>query len=391
MQAPAVTIGTPRVAVACGTAQGVDGALAPAAAAGALGAYHDGTPVPPPPVMRIAVFAPADIPTSFVVYFKRVHAALQQKGVDCVRFGHGDRLPPNCDLVWDVRSGGGNPPPDALLADGMPPLVVTVHGFAPLSLPAMAYYRLWRERVESIGHVRRQQRRWAAAQHHIARVIAVSSFTRGECVRHAGIGLARISVCHHGVDADAFAAGAAVSAREPGMLLHVSNDEPRKNLNRVLRAFRQVRRSHPAARLVLKLPAEAAARYSGHSGVEVLTGHLPTPELADLYARASAFVFPSLYEGFGMPILEAMAAGCPVLTSNVSACPEVAGEDALCVDPWSVSDLAIGMVRLLDDASLRDRLAQAGRVRASRFTWQVCAEGHLTAFEQALQRAGAAA
>ena len=84
---------------------------------------------------------------------------------------------------------------------------------------------------------------------------------------------------------------------------------------------------------MLKLPEHVAQRYAGIDGVRVITGLRTTEELADLYRNALAFVFPSLYEGFGLPIVEAMACGCPVITSNVSACPEIAGGAAITVDP----------------------------------------------------------
>ena len=91
-----------------------------------------------------------------------------------------------------------------------------------------------------------------------------------------------------------------------------------------LRAFAKLKLKNNVE-LVLKLPEFAANRYAGLDGVRIITGLLSTEELAELYRNALAFLFPSLYEGFGLPILEAMACGCPVITSNVSACPEVAG------------------------------------------------------------------
>lgn len=331
--------------------------------------------------MRIGVYAPPSIPTSFVVYLARVTEAMAAQGTEFVRFDGTTTPPHGCDLLWDIRSGGGNPPPDTLFVDGLPPLVVTIHGFAPLTLPSREYHRTWRERFESIGHVQRQHRRWEAVHSRIRAVIAVSAFTRSECLAHAGISAERVHVCHHGVDADAFHQGVVPGDRDAGTFLHISNDEPRKNLPRVVSAFAHVRRKHPNARLVLKLPADSAGRYRGLPGVDVVTGHLPTDELAAMYARATAFVFPSLYEGFGLPILEAMAAGCPVLTSTVSACPEVAGEAALCVDPRSVPDIATAMSRLLDDAELRQRLTRAGLNQAAAFTWKACAMAHKQVFD----------
>jgi glycosyltransferase involved in cell wall biosynthesis len=332
--------------------------------------------------MHVAVYAPPTIPTSFAVYLARVGDELGRMGVTFERFGGTADLPRQADLVWDIRSGGGNPPPDFLLGGGLPPLVVTIHGFAPLTLAPREYYRGWRERWHARGNVERQHRRWAATQAGIRGVIAVSAYTRDECGRHAGIEPGRITVCHHGVDATSF--GLASVARDEATLLHVSNDEPRKNLARVLKAFDRVRRRLPQARLRLKVPAEAAGRYQDLPGVEVIAGHLQTAELAALYARSTGFVFPSLYEGFGLPILEAMAAGCPVLTSDVSACPEVAGEAAICVDPRSIDAIAEGMAQILKSGEGARLLIAAGGRRCQQFTWERSAGMHLCAFRKAL-------
>ena len=100
-----------------------------------------------------------------------------------------------------------------------------------------------------------------------------------------------------------------------------------------------------------------------------MLGYVPDSELEDLYQRASIFAFPSLDEGFGMPVLDAMARGVPVLTSNLSAMPEVAGDAALLVDPTDVHSIADGLCRLATDSDLRDALIQAGLARAKEFTW----------------------
>jgi len=104
-----------------------------------------------------------------------------------------------------------------------------------------------------------------------------------------------------------------------------------------------------------------------------------------MYSAASAFVFPSLRETFGMPILEAMASGCPVISSNSTGCAEVAGDAALLVDPRSITDIAGAMHRLTEDASLRADLRERGLARARQFTWQRSAEEHLKVFEKALR------
>jgi glycosyltransferase involved in cell wall biosynthesis len=247
------------------------------------------------------------------------------------------------------------------------------------------------------------------------RVIAVSGATRDDLVRHAGIRPDKIAVVHHGVSTR-FKPVADQSAT-PALLqrygitgpyfLYVGTVQPRKNLVRLIEAFAQTEargwrlEASEAGRLSpsLQWPAssprlviggkrgwltEAIERRAADLGVAdrvIFTGYLPDADLPALLSGALAFVFPSLYEGFGMPILEAMACGTPVLASATSALPEVAGAlssrseaAALLVDPEDTSAIAQGLVRLTGDAELRADLRARGIARAAQFTWQRCAE-----------------
>lgn len=175
-------------------------------------------------------------------------------------------------------------------------------------------------------------------------------------------------------------------------VLYVGKLEARKNIVRLLEAFNQVR--HEAGRgvkLVLaggRTPTsqgidEAIARLGLRDDLIEL-GHLPNADLPLLYAGAQLFAFPSLWEGFGIPVVEAMACGTPVLTSNLSALPEIAGGAALLVNPYSTAEIAAAMNSLLEDGELVARLRLAGIERARQFNWQATAEGTLAAYRQAL-------
>lgn len=164
--------------------------------------------------------------------------------------------------------------------------------------------------------------------------------------------------------------------------LFVGTLHPRKNLDRALQAFARVARDERAG------PTLALAGAAGHGapalarrirtlGIEGRVrclGYVPAADLPALYAGAVGFVFPSLYEGFGLPPLEAMAWGSPVIASTTSSLPEVVGSSGLLVDPYDVPALAAAMQRLLDDPALRQRLIAAGRERVARFRWDRCAE-----------------
>src|SRR4051812_32070191 len=161
-------------------------------------------------------------------------------------------------------------------------------------------------------------------------------------------------------------------------VLYVGNIKPHKNLVRLIEAFSELRREDfDDVRLLIigdeisKLPAlrRAVHRHKLHKHVRFL-GYLPDETLAILYRLASVFVFPSLYEGFGLPPLEAMASGTPVVTSNVSSLPEIAGDAAVLVDPYKVDSIVEGVRRVLSDPQLAADMRRKGLVRARDFSWE---------------------
>ena len=323
--------------------------------------------------LRVGVYEGPEIPQSFRVYAKNVQRYLPEQYVRIIPFADKRNIPSSVDVLWDIRSGGGTPPPDFLLKNHLPPLVVTVHGFAPVTLNGWEYFRTLKGLIMSSRYAKLKRARWQQAQSSVAAIIAVSAFVKDETIQYTGVAANKVHICHHGVDSEAFTPRSDV---EPdGYFLHISNDEPRKNINRILTAFRKLK-LHNNVQLVLKLPEHAARRYAGMDGVQVLTGLRTTEELADLYRKALAFVFPSLYEGFGLPIVEAMACGCPVITSNVSACPEVAGGAAMTIEPRDEKALFEAMLAIYRDRQLREERITAGLRRIHDFSWMKSARCH---------------
>ncbi|MBI3280571.1 MAG: glycosyltransferase family 4 protein [Acidobacteria bacterium] len=207
-------------------------------------------------------------------------------------------------------------------------------------------------------------------------IICVSAFTARQVEELLGVDRARLRVIHHGARHPVEAADS--SARER-MFLHVGALQTRKNIGRVVAAFERLPED---CRLVLAGSASgygaeeilARIEQSPRRAAIVLAGYVDAPTLDRLYARATALVFPSLDEGFGMPVLDAMARGLPVITSNRSALPEVAGDAALLVDPCDVNDLAGAMQSVLKNENLGAELARRGRNRAAQFSWDRAVE-----------------
>ena len=227
-------------------------------------------------------------------------------------------------------------------------------------------------------------------------VIAISAATRDDLVRYARVPREKIHVIHHGVatrfrPADALAV-AAMQARhgiDAPYFLFIGTVQPRKNLERVIEAFAKVAQIGDCTAITnLQLviagkkgwqtaPIERRAAQLGVADRVRFVGYLPDDDLPPLLGGALGFVFPSLYEGFGMPVLEAMACGTPVITSTTSSLPEVAGEAALLVDPHDTGAIARAMERLACEPELRATLAERGQEQAARFTWDACAAATL--------------
>lgn len=323
--------------------------------------------------VHVGVYQGPEIPQSFRVYAENVQKYLPEQAIRIVPFADKRSIPRSADVLWDIRSGGGNPPPDFLLGSHLPPLVVTVHGFAPITLNGWEYFRTLKGYFMARQYANCKRALWREAHAGVAAIIAVSAFVKEEAIGFTGVPPERIHICHHGADTEIFSPHSKVEPES--YFFHISNDEPRKNIPRILRAFRQLRRSYNV-QLVLKLPEHAAQNYAGIDGVRVIAGLLTTEELANLYRHALAFVFPSLYEGFGMPIVEAMACGCPVITSNGSACAEVAGEAATTIDPRDEDALLESMLAICHKPQVRAKHVAAGLRRAQDFSWAKSAQCH---------------
>jgi glycosyltransferase involved in cell wall biosynthesis len=247
-------------------------------------------------------------------------------------------------------------------------------------------HRLWRAIVPVVA--RRAQR-----------VVAISHAAGEDLRRDLHVAPAKLDVVPLGYGSPVTVTptnGAELRARlglGPGpVVLNVGQKKPHRNLELLIRAMVAVREAVPGAHLVLPGPpnaeAEAALRTLaaslGLAEAVTIPGFVDDADLEGLYAEAAAFVLPSLVEGFGLPVLEAMARGLPVACSRDSAPGEVAGTAGLLFDPTSEADVAGAAVRLLSDDDLRVRLSAAGRERAAGYTWERCADETLEVYRRAM-------
>jgi glycosyltransferase involved in cell wall biosynthesis len=278
-----------------------------------------------------------------------------------------------------------------LWAQGGTGSVVTIHDLALAKFPEFSK-RLLGERWSRYKTLRTLQR--------ATRVIAVSRNTANDLSNLYQTPSEKVRVIYNGVGEEFFSIPPADSLNlvraqytiPPGdYILYVGGSDPRKNLRRLLEAFSILLKKINPLTLVLaggmgRRGEEIIGKISelGLGRHVVLTGHLLAQELRRLYAGARLFAYPSLYEGFGLPVLEAMACGVPVMTSNTSSLPEVAGEAAYLIDPYDVQSMAAAMEKILQDKNLASSLKAKGLERAKAFSWERAARQTLEVYKECL-------
>jgi len=303
------------------------------------------------------------------------------------------KIPLSLHLFWKVFDwpkadwflGGADlffqPAPMLLPLSRRVPRVVTFHDLAPAIYPE--YFTL----TSRLWH---WQMNYPARAREANRIIAVSESTKNDLVRLYGVDPEKIHVIYEGASEafdKAMTSGELERVRQKfklpqKFLFYLGSLEPRKNVLSVIRALKYLKgQGFVKIKLViagskkwLETPVFEEIRSSGLGGEVIFLGFVPEEEKAALFKLALAFIFPSFYEGFGLPVLEALRSNCPVVASQASSLPEIVQDSALLVDPYSQDSINQAVLALVKDSALRGKLCSLGRKQASRFSWAKAAQ-----------------
>jgi len=270
------------------------------------------------------------------------------------------------------------------------PIVTTIHDLAYEHLPETFNRRSW---MQMRLTVRRTARR-------AAHIITVSEYSRQDIIKTYGIDPEFVTVTPEAAphsfarvtDEDRLSNVRKSYGIERDYILSLCSIQPRKNLVRLIQAYSLLRRSHPEGKLPqlvlagkrawLDNETMRAAQRDELSADIRFTGYVADEDLNALYSGATCFVYPSYFEGFGLPVLEAMKCGTPVIAGNRTSIPEVAGEAALLFDPFDVNSLVEALTRVVNDSEYRATLSVKGLQRANEFSWQTTARLTLAVYEK---------
>jgi len=263
------------------------------------------------------------------------------------------------------------------------PYIVTVHDLVRFYIrfdPETVRERIWLK-LDVIGVKR--------ATH----IIAVSQHTKNDLIKYMKIPESRITVIYNGLDRSIYKPyDVKLRLLDKPYILYVGSERPRKNLGRLFEAFAILKRDFPDLKLLKVGPVGRYDTYRIDSERKLtrlritrdvaFVDYVSEQDLVSYYSSAELLAYPSLYEGFGLPPLEAMACGCPVVASNASSIPEVVGEAGILVDPYNVQALAEAMKQVLTDSRLKQAMVKKGFEQSKKFSWEKAAEQTRQVYEK---------
>ena len=329
--------------------------------------------------MKIGIWKPKHTATSVQIYTDNVVQHLREFGNEIIFFSKEDNLP-DVDIIWDSTCTGAQYPNRKILHSEIP-WIVTVHGASNLSLPLKYNFTTFFDKIKGLYINLKRKIIWSWYKYKVAHIITVSKYAKEELVQYLNFAPGFISVIYHGYDDNIF-------YRQSGAkpyLLHVSAYQPKKNVDRIIEAYQAIEDKN---KLPLIVVCPNYPTIINDDKITLINTHIDSKQIAKYMKEAYAFIFPSIHESFGMPLVEAMACGVPVITSNSTACPEIIANAGILVNPLSSEEIKNAIIKLLQDKNLHDELAKNALERAKDFSWEKTARLHEEIFKRIYQSTG---
>lgn len=328
--------------------------------------------------MKIALCIPKRYDTSVKIYVDNLLIHLEKYPIEIVKVEHNEPIPNEVDLVWEPNCTGAKYPNKRLIFSDKK-WVVTLHGASNLSLPLKYTYPTFKGKIVGLFKNIRRRIVWFFYKYKVAHIITVSNFAKEEIIEQLNIKRSKISVIYHGYNNDLFLP----RSGEKNYLLHVSIYQKVKNIERLLLAYQQIpiEKRMPFVLIAPGFPSQTEKIEK----LTLITNKLSQKEILNYLQGAYAFIFPSLRESFGLPILEAFGAGVPVVSSNTSALKEIVGDAGILVNPYSTDELQTAIERIVENKTLRNELAHKAEQRAKDFSWEKSAFWHYEIFKKVVE------
>lgn len=308
---------------------------------------------------------------------------LSKRQFDFQPFNRQQAVPKNVDLFWDPRAFGGAFPYRKLNSIQQP-LVVTVHDLDMFSMKLTDLYDNGKDKINARKELLKRRYGWKMMQPKVSRIIAVSDFTKSEVVQQLNFNPKSIETIWMSYDSQTFFKGIRNIAINNGRpyFFTIINYQKKKNFELMVESYSRIPDSDQKPDFIAVV--KPFDKQLDVKGLKIINHNLVVEELVSYYQNAMAFVYPTLHEGFGVPILEAMACGCAVITSKDTACAEIGGDAVVTVDPRSIGGVKKAMMDMMD-MEFRNELKRKMPDQLAKFDWNNSALAHGKVFESLIK------
>lgn len=329
-------------------------------------------------MITVAIYYHDNFPFSNKVYVDNVVNRLDKNKINVEFFSSIEEAPKNADLYWVPSMAGGHMPTRQFRK--LQPLVITLHCAGPFSISTKEYFgpgiKLYIKNELRKIYLYIQ---WALLKKSIKKIITVSQYAKKEIISNLPLSSKDVKVIYHGYDKQIFNSNKSDIPRR--YFLSISQYHPKKNLERVIQAYERID-DLEFPELIVVSPGFPEERQSKivNKKIKIISKSLTGEEVAEYMRSAIAFIFPSIHETFGLPVVEAMACGTPVLTSNIECMREISNGHAIYADPYSVESIKDGLELLAKNEEKRSEMAKNAKDWVKYYDWQTSADNHAKLF-----------